>query len=75
MNARILRISVRINDGFDKIDLEKVFNGIEKTDFNDRYYQELALGRRMKIVTHDYDFVKTGKEIIITANPKVLKGR
>jgi predicted nucleic acid-binding protein len=44
-------------------------------DFNDRYYQELAEIKNLKIVTNDADFAVCSLRIpIITANQKLLQG-
>lgn len=69
--GKILKISKRMDDEFVSIDLEKVFTDMNKADFNDKYYQELLRDKNIKVVTNDYDFVKTSKNIVvITANLK-----
>ncbi len=76
VKTKILKISKRIDDGFGSIDLEKVFTDIDKADFNDKYYQELLQGKNIKIVTNDYDFAETSKDIaVITANHRALRSR
>jgi len=76
VRTKILKISKRMDDEFVSIDLEKVFTDIDKADFNDKYYQELLRDKNIKVVTNDYHFVGTSKDIaVITANPKALRNR
>lgn len=74
VKAKILKLSKKINDKFEDIDLDKVFENIEESDFNDNYYKVLLSGENMKIVTDDYDFARVDEPIsIVTANPKLLE--
>lgn len=74
VGTRILKLSKRINDKFEDIDLDKVFANIEESDFNDNYYKVFLSGENIKIVTDDYDFSRIGDPVsIVTANPNLLR--
>ena len=73
IRTKILKTSERINDKFVDIDLDKVFEDIEESDFNDNYHKVLSSNEDIKIVTDDYDFVRVEESIsVITANPLLL---
>jgi len=76
VRTRILKFTERLDDGFSDISLDELFDGIEKSDFNDNYLLTLAANKNMKIVTNDCDFASIGKATvtILTAHNKLLKG-
>lgn len=65
IQSKILKYAKAINDDFNTINLTKLFKDLEKHDFNDKYYAELAKKNNFKIVTHDKDFKQFGNEITI----------
>lgn len=76
IETKILKLSKRINDKFDDIDLTKVLANVEESDFNDNYYKVLLseFGENIKIVTDDYDFSRVADPVsIVTANPNLLR--
>jgi len=76
VKTQILKLAKRIDDKFSNINLDELFENIERSDFNDNYYQLLAATENIKIVTNDSDFASTRKipVPILTANYKLLKG-
>ncbi|MGD9155432.1 MAG: PIN domain-containing protein [Bacillota bacterium] len=75
IKKQILKIGKVIDDGFSEININRLFDDPNNYDFNDRYYQELAEIKNLKIVTNDADFAVCKLKIpIITANYKLLKG-
>ena len=76
VKTQILKLSKRLDDMFSNINLDELFENIERSDFNDNYYQLLAATENIKIVTNDSDFASTRKipVPILTANYKLLKG-
>jgi predicted nucleic acid-binding protein len=76
VESYILKLAKRLDDNFSSIDLDDLFEDIEKSDFNDSYCLILVAGENIKVVTNDYDFVSTKKlkVPILTANDKLLKG-
>lgn len=75
VKTQILKLAKRLNDKFSYINLDELFKDIERSDFNDNYYQLLAATENIKIVTNDYDFASTRKVPvpILTANYKLLE--
>jgi predicted nucleic acid-binding protein len=75
IKKQILKIGKVIDDGFSEININRLLDDPTNYDFNDRYYQELAEIKNLKIVTNDTDFAVCGLRIpIITANLKLLQG-
>ncbi len=73
INRQIMKLSNRISDQFDSINLKKLFNNIENSDFNDNYIINLVKKNKLTLVTHDRDFKNSTLKIpIITANKKLL---
>ncbi|HOV33891.1 MAG TPA: hypothetical protein PLX23_11080, partial [Candidatus Hydrogenedens sp.] len=75
VQSEIMKIAYRIDDKFSNISLDKLFEGIENSDFNDNYSLTIANLEDFKIVTNDGDFAGS-LEIsapILTANEKMLK--
>ncbi|MCV9387427.1 PIN domain-containing protein [Reichenbachiella ulvae] len=54
----INQVSSKINDQFDQLNSNKIFQRLDQIDFNDSYYIELAESNNLKIVTDDRDFQK-----------------
>ncbi len=71
----IMKITKRTDDKFENIILDKLFNEIEASDFNDNYYLAMADLEKFKMVTNDYDFAFSRKILvpILTANKEMLK--
>ncbi len=76
VKTKILKLAKRLNDNFSNINIDELFEDIEQSDFNDKYYQFLAITENIMIVTDDSDFASTKKTTvpILTANYKLLKG-
>jgi hypothetical protein len=75
IKKQILKIEKVIDDGFSEININRLLDDPINYDFNDRYYQELAEIKNLKIVTNDTDFAVCGLRVpIITANHKLLQG-
>ncbi|MFH1288039.1 MAG: hypothetical protein ABII25_05010, partial [bacterium] len=72
---QIMKLAKRIDDKFEGISLDNLFEEIEVSDFNDSYYHSMAKLENFKIVTNDYDFIflKENSVSILTANYKMLK--
>ena len=73
--SQIMKIAKRIDDKFSSISLDKLFEKIENSDFNDNYLLTMANLEGFKIVTNDSDFAFS-REMpipILTANTKMLK--
>ncbi len=73
--GKIIKIAKRIDDKFNNISLDELFEQIEKFDFNDNYFLAMANLEDFKIVTDDSDFAFPRKisVSILTANKKILK--
>lgn len=58
VNHQLLALPSAIvcNDGFDSLNICRLFNNENQFDFNDRYYGELSKLKNCYIVTHDKDF-------------------
>lgn len=70
---RILQFCQKIEDGFDKLDTNRLINKYAggNHDFNDQILIELCKSRGLKLITNDGDF--KGEEIpILTANRRLL---
>ncbi len=65
IEARILGIAKRVNDGFEGMDIEKISAKCVDLDFNDSYYVELAKRNGFKVVTNDKDFLSVSDDIEI----------
>lgn len=70
----ILPITEKINDNFERMDIEKLLNITETFDFNDNCIAEIAQRNNLIIVTHDSDFSEySSKDIkVLTCNPRLL---
>lgn len=74
VGKNILSISERIDDGFEAIDIDNLFDNLENNDFNDKYFIALAEKNDLQVVTNDSDFFTADQSIkVITANPKLLE--
>lgn len=69
----ILKIAEKIGDKFENIDVNNLFQDLDKIDVNDSYHINLASTEQLKIVTHDADFGSNKKISILTANGKLLQ--
>ena len=69
----ILKISKKIGDKFESINIDDLFKDLEKIDINDNYYLTLASIEQLKIITHDADFGVNKNVSILTANGKLLQ--
>lgn len=69
----ILKIAEKIGDKFEHIDVDNLFQALDKIDINDSYHINLALIEQLKIVTHDADFGVNNNVPILTANGKLLR--
>ncbi len=65
IESRILGIAEKINDSFDEINLDQLTKNIGSLDFNDSLLVELATKNKLKLVTHDKDFLDANAEIDI----------
>jgi len=71
---QIFKMGKVIDDAFSEININRLLDDPNNYDFNDRYYQELAEIKNLKIVTHDADFAVCSLKIpIITANQELLQ--
>ena len=70
---RILEHCIRIESGFDVLDINALVDEYEKgdSDFNDQVLAELCKSRGLKLVTDDADFRDRGL-MILTANRRLL---
>lgn len=75
VRSQIMKIANRIDDKFSNISLDKLFEEIEISDFNDNYFLTMANLEGFKIVTDDSDFAFSRKipVSILTANKKMLE--
>jgi len=72
-NNQLLKISTLLDDRATEISMPDVLSGLEKIDFNDSYYHQLAKLDNLLIVTDDADFAELDTGIsILTANQKLL---
>jgi len=72
-NNQLLKISTPLDDQATSISLPDVLNGLDKIDFNDCYYHQLAKLDNLIIVTNDADFAELDTGIsILTANQNLL---
>lgn len=69
----ILEIAEKIGDKFEHIDIDNLFQDLDKIDVNDSYHINLASIEQLKIITHDADFGCNKKNSILTANGKLLR--
>lgn len=70
INNHILQTAKRIPDKFPQLNIEKLFDGIENSDFNDNYYAYISEIEKYIIVTDDKDFQKINFDVtIVTAQP------
>ena len=73
VNSQILKLSRRINDSFDGIDMTDLMNRIETYDYNDKYIMKLSGMNGFKVVTNDIDYASCMHGVaIITANRKLI---
>lgn len=73
LKRQILKFTQRIDDKFNKMDIDELLLDLENSDFNDNYYICLCEIENLKIVTHDKDFKSKATNIpILTANSKLL---
>ena len=73
LKNNVLKIAKKVDDHFKSIDINTLLDGIEYSDYNDRYYTILGVLENMTIVTDDIDFGKIALPInIVTANNKLL---
>ena len=72
---QILSVAKRIDDPFDKLNLNYFFDNEASFDFNDRYYALLAQYYNLKIVTNDADFLYISDVDIITRNQAFFQHR
>ncbi|MBM4046892.1 MAG: PIN domain-containing protein [Planctomycetes bacterium] len=70
---RVLRHCVRMESGFDKLDINAILNEYGKgdSDFNDQVLVDLCKRNDLKLVTHDGDFRGLGITVV-TANRHLL---
>jgi len=75
VKTKILKLSERVDDGFENMNLDDLFSNIEVSDFNDNYYFIMAAAKKFTIVTNDYDFISSKKAVVpvLTANYKLLR--
>ncbi len=76
VKSQIMKIAHRIDDKFSTISLDKLFEEIENSDFNDNYFLAMATLENFKIVTHDSDFAFSSQKLpitVLTANKKMFK--
>jgi len=72
-DSQLLKISTPIDDRATEISISDVLSGLDKSDFNDCYYHQLAKLDDLIIVTNDGDFAALDTGIsILTANQKLL---
>lgn len=55
---QILKLSEKISDNFNSIDLDKILKNFKSIDFNDSYYLELCQKNSWIFITDDSDFKK-----------------
>ncbi|WP_270599525.1 type II toxin-antitoxin system VapC family toxin [Clostridium baratii] len=68
INNKILKYSTRINDEFNRIDLNNILISDDSFDFNDKYFAELCEANNIKVLTNDKDFLKISNKIeVITS--------
>lgn len=69
---QILKRTVRMNDNYNSVDIEKILNNFSSIDFNDSYLIEYcnSCGHKILFLTDDKDFsrVDCGSLSIITAS-------
>jgi len=70
VKTKILMVSNRLNDQFDSINMDEIFNNIEEYDFNDKYYIHLAENDGIKILTNDKGFFKNKSVTIVSAKAR-----
>ncbi|MEH6989613.1 type II toxin-antitoxin system VapC family toxin [Cytobacillus firmus] len=69
---RILKNTSRLNDNFENINIDLLFNEPKDFDFNDQYFLEICKNHSICILTHDKDFLKnTNHDVIILTNHKM----
>ena len=64
IKSKILKKAIKINDSFNKIDIDNILKSGSNFDFNDNYFLEICKKNKFKIVTHDKDFLNSDVEII-----------
>ncbi len=69
----ILKIAGKIGDKFEHIDVENLFQDLDKIDVSDSYHINLASMEQLKIVTNDADFGSNKNISILTANGRLLR--
>jgi predicted nucleic acid-binding protein len=71
VKKKILKNTTKLNDSFEKINIDAIFDEKKDFDFNDQYFIELCKEHSIMIVTHDKDFLDTEHDIVILTNRKI----
>lgn len=56
--SNILKITTRMSDNFNAVNLDRILDNLSLIDFNDCYYEEYCNISNIKLVTDDKDFNK-----------------
>jgi len=76
IQSQILKFAEKINDDLAILEFERLFHGIERSDFNDNYYLALCEKRGFKFISDDRDFHGHDFDmIILTCNKELLYGQ
>lgn len=73
IRSQILKMTERINDGFETVDIVSILDSLNEVDFNDSYYHKIAETKNYKVLTDDLDFAAHNSNIeLLTSNPRIL---
>ena len=63
MKNTIIKSSIRLDDGFSKLNIDEILDYGTGFDFNDNCYAAICRPHKIKIVTNDKDFLYNFKDI------------
>ena len=76
VQEKILNQATCLDDEMSKMSFDHILSDSRKSDFNDAYISHLVKGKRISILTDDYDFSKLKENHkIFTGNPRSLNHR
>lgn len=68
VNKKILKNSIKMDDRFSQVDVEKLMSNEKSYDFNDEYFINQCINESIMIVTNDRDFLDHPSSIQILTN-------
>lgn len=73
VNGKILKAAIRLNDGFEHLNIENIMDRAKVTDFNDSLFSHMLKTSDIAVLTDDRDFyhLKSNHKIY-TGNSKLL---